>query len=541
MEVKPSRGRITTPSHVEQTDIQSKEKPAMKIPRIAISMLVIMVLAVAPLSAGAAGGPPAFISYPILTHVAEQGLDHGHFVEGPGESGLPSPFAPDYGATAFNASGVSALTLAPGADRNVSNTPDSYEGETSAAATGVYLVGTSNHIYPGNCNASAPSGSFGDCAVAYYTSIDGGATWTRGTISRVWNGTTFGITFDPAIDYDKNGNFYYSFGGAPLSGSYPNSIAVSKSSNGTTWSTPTAVTFNRNRSFDDKYYIAVDRSSGAFANRVYVTWDRNQGNNQILYISYSSNGGTSWSSPIKVNDGTSKFERVIGAYPAVNHSSGVVFDSWHDYAKNIIYVDKSSNGGVSWGTDVAAVTTHAGFGTDISCVGGRSQGPAHALKVGPSGTLYLVYADPVTSGPTSRKFDILLTKSTNNGASWSTPVVLNDDTGASDQFHPTLSVESNGAGGDKVSVTWYDRRDDPNNCLAYVYGTQSTDNGASWAPNVRLTSAQSNFDGNPNGPGDYSSSTPFSSAVWPFFSDHRTSNPETSSGGAYDIYTVPLQ
>jgi Neuraminidase (sialidase) len=160
--------------------------------------------------------------------------------------------------------------------------------------------------------------------------------------------------------------------------------------------------------------------------------------------------------------------------------------------------------------------------------------------VGPSGTLYLVYADPVTSGQNGRGFDILLTKSTNSGASWSAPVVLNNDTGASDQFHPTLSVESNGAGGDKVTVTWYDRRDDPANCLANVYGTVSTDGGATWAANVRLTSAASNFDGNPNGPGDYSSSTPGATDVWPFFSDHRTSNPESASGGRYDVYTAPL-
>jgi hypothetical protein len=124
---------------------------------------------------------------------------------------------------------------------------------------------------------------------------------------------------------------------------------------------------------------------------------------------------------------------------------------------------------------------------------------------------------------------------------WSTPRVLNDDTGSSDQFHPTLSVESNGSGGDKITVTFYDRRDDPSNCLAYVYGTQSTDSGATWSANVRLTDAQSDFDGNPNGPGDYSSSTPFNLAVWPFFCDHRTTNPETSSGGGFDIYTVKVQ
>ena len=64
----------------------------------------------------------------------------------------------------------------------------------------------------------------------------------------------------------------------------------------------------------------------------------------------------------------------------------------------------------------------------------------------------------------------------------------------------------------------------------------SRDGGATWSANVRQTSAPSDFDGNLNGPGDYSSSTPFSSAVWPFFSDHRT-----SGVGAFEIYTVDVK
>jgi hypothetical protein len=488
-------------------------------------------------------GPSQFLTRPILLHVAEPGLDHGHFVFGH-DAAVPAPLAKDFGATPYLGPTFISPAIAAISEIDVSDGSDSYEGETSAAGFGV-MVGTSNHIFPGNCSTAAPQNGFGDCAVMAYTLDGNGNVTNRTTISRTWNGTTFGITFDPAIDFDKNGNYYFSFGGAPLNKNYPNSIGVSKSVDGINWSTPIAVTFNNGKNFDDKYYLAVDRSPSAFANRVYVSWDRNSDNNQILYISYSADSGASWSAPIKVNDGTSKFERVIGAYPAVDHNTGVVYDSWHDYARNIIYVDKSTDGGLTWGSDVAAAATHAGFGTDIGCVGGRAQGPAHALKVGPSGTLYLVYADPVTSGRNSRGFDILFTKSTNGGATWSTPVVLNDDIGLAnntgDQFHPTVSVESNGSGGDQITVSFYDRRDDPNDCLAYVYATQSTDNGATWSANIKVTTVQSNFDGNPNGPGDYSSSAPFSGAVWPFFSDHRPTNPQTSTGGGFDVYTIKLQ
>lgn len=480
-------------------------------------------------------GPPPFVTLPILTHVAEPGLDHGHFVFG-GEAAIPSPLAPDRGSASFNQAASGSLALLTGTDLDVSNTSDAYEGETGAVSNGTLLVGGSNHIYPGQCNAGAATNTFGDCAPLAYVSSSG-ISWGHTALPRTWNGTTFGIGFDPAVDFDKTGTFFFSYGVAPLGSSFPNAIVMVKSTNGINWTQLTPVTFNQTRNFDDKYYLAIDRSNSAFANRIYVSWDRNQGNNQILLISHSSNGGVTWSAPVKVNDGTTKFERVIGAYPAVDQNSGVVYDSWHDYAKDIIFVDKSTNGGDTWGTDVIAARTHTGFGIDIGCVGGRSQSPAHALKVGPSGALYLVYADKVTA----RGFDILLTKSTNGGATWSAPVTLNDDAGAADQFHPTLSVESNGAGGDKVTVTFYDRRDDPANCFAHVFATQSTDSGATWSANVRQTSVSSDFDGNPNGPGDYSSSTPFSLAVWPFFCDHRTSNPQTATAGAFEVYTVKVK
>lgn len=154
-----------------------------------------------------------------------------------------------------------------------------------------------------------------------YTTSDG-STWTTTQMSGTWAGNTFGISFDPALDYDLNGNYYFVFGGAPLSGNYPNSIAVAKATpDGLGWRPPVAVTFNPSKFFDDKYWIAVDRSPSRFQGRVYVSWDRNTATDQILYIVSSSDGGATWSAPVKADDGTSRFERVICATPAVDTSS----------------------------------------------------------------------------------------------------------------------------------------------------------------------------------------------------------------------------
>lgn len=422
----------------------------------------------------------------------------------------------------------SSITV--GSDIDVSNASSSYEGETGAASTIVAstslptLVGGSNHIDSG-CGFTTP------CTVMAYTSTNG-LNWITTQMPATWHGTTFGIAFDPSIEFDSSGNFYYAYGGFSHT-NFLNSIGVSKSTDGYVWNIPIAVTFNNYfGAFDDKFYIAVDRHSSP--NRIYVSWDRNKGTNQILYIAYSNDGGATWSKPIKINDGTTKYERVIDAYPAVDQNTGIIYDSWNDYNKNKIFVDKSINGGKNWGKDIEMATIHItpdSFGTDIGCNGGRSQGPAHHLKVGPSGTLYLVYADAVPN----RGFDILLTRSIDGGLTWSTPITLNDDVGTAHQYHPTLSVEPNDIGGDKLTVTFYDRRDDSNNCLTNVYTTQSIDNGITWSSNIKVTTASSNFDGDPNGPGDYSSSTPSgieSSSVFPFFSDHR--NPD------FEIYTAPI-
>jgi hypothetical protein len=147
-------------------------------------------------------GPPQFLTRPILLHVSDRALDNGHaiFEEGPGESAIPGPLVPNLGTAAYNPAALATLLISAGADRDVSDSADSYEGETGATGTGSILVGASNHIYPGNCVAAAPTGTFGDCAVKAYASTNGGSSFTGTAISRTWGGNTFGITFDPGVD-----------------------------------------------------------------------------------------------------------------------------------------------------------------------------------------------------------------------------------------------------------------------------------------------------------------------------------------------------
>ncbi|HZS39085.1 MAG TPA: sialidase family protein [Polyangia bacterium] len=494
--------------------------------------------------------PPAFVTFPLLSDTDAGDQLGFHVADGKlGASAAVTPSA----ATAIENAIVRAPALPlpqpglqMGVEHDVSAEADSYEGETAAAATPALLVGGSNHLYPGLCSAAAPTGAVGDCGPLAFASRDG-ATFTRTPLTRTFNNHTYFLGFDPSVDYDANGVFYFAYGVADVGAKNlgANGVVAVRSTDGVSWTPLTPITNNpKGPTFDDKFYVAVDRSRSAFAGRVYVAWTRDVVINanafppvldQTIVEAYSADGGRSWSAPIPVNDRPHN-QRVIGAYPAVDQASGVVYVSWHDFlnpTREGLYVDRSTNGGASWSTDVLAVPTHTGFAMDLGCNGTRGQSPAQVLKVGAGGALYLVYADRVAG----RGFDVLFTRSIDGGRTFSPPVRLNDDAGNAHQYHPTLSVAPSPRG-DVLTVSFYDRRDDPNNCLSHLYSTWSLDGGASWARNVRQTTQPSNFKGNQNGPGDYSSSAPFAGAAYPFFADHRASNPSTVKGGGFDVYAV---
>jgi hypothetical protein len=124
------------------------------------------------------------------------------------------------------------------------------------------------------------------------------------------NGHSFLIGFDPSVAVDASGTYHYCYGVSDGSGNGANAIAVASSPNGLNWTPKTPVTFNSGGQFDDKYWIAADSNK---TGTLYVGWDRNKGNNQTLFCAVSTNGGNSWTAPIKVYDGTTKFERVIYA------------------------------------------------------------------------------------------------------------------------------------------------------------------------------------------------------------------------------------
>ncbi len=213
---------------------------------------------------------------------------------------------------------------------------------------------------------------------------------------------------------------------------------------------------------------------------------------------------------------------------------------WQDYARNVIFIDKSTNGGNSWGTDVAVASVGIDF-VDIGCNGGRSMGPAPQMAIAanvssPAGyDIYVVFSNRLP-GP-GHDFDVFIAKSTDGGATWSTPLQVSD-TNAGHQYNPAIAIDSLG----RINVSYLDRRDDPGNCRTHTYLSRSSDGGASFT-DFPITDVDSSFDGNPNGPGDYSGIACLGAGAHPYFSDHRAANTANDNAagtidGGFEIYTA---
>jgi hypothetical protein len=506
-------------------------------------------------------GPPQFVSVPIhapedLPARVEGWLTFAAAKAG-GGGGDPPPAVPVI--PLFSGSSETGTTPVDTIDPTFSSVSP-YQGEPAIAVTPAgALVGGFNSIYPSNCSAALKNCAPG-ATVASISNFNADPpnpdNWRNSRVPL--NGNVLGS--DPSIAVDSADHVYFSY--LVCSGSCSTAnllVATSTSSalldpnNSQPWGTTAfQVTAPKSGVLDDKPWIAADPGK---AGVVYVGWDRNQSFNQILYVTRSTNFGQTWSSPVKVNDRSTVFNlgRVIDAMPVVanDHASsnpslcsGSVYVIWLDYAVKRLYVDKSTDCGAHWnanGKDVAVASVNVTV-KDIGCNGGRGMGPSPYIAVDDLDPqkIYVAYADDKATGS---RMDIYFVFSTDGGKTWSNPnYKLNDDGTTTDQFNPAMSV----AGG-QVHVSWLDRRDDPSNCLARTYSTAGS--APNFSPNYDVSQGKaSDFDGNPNGPGDYTGNASYVDGLTntkygqPLFPTHLPGDipPNDTYGIGFEIYSAQV-
>ncbi|MFN8143833.1 MAG: T9SS type A sorting domain-containing protein [Bacteroidia bacterium] len=100
--------------------------------------------------------------------------------------------------------------------------------------------------------------------------------------------------------------------------------------------------------------VACDKSNGPGRGNIYVTYGRNKSNlyfESDVYFLRSSDGGNTWSSPVKISDGDTGYLQFLPAI-AVDDSSGNIFISYYDtrdYTKlTNVYMTYSADQGITF-------------------------------------------------------------------------------------------------------------------------------------------------------------------------------------------------
>ena len=352
-------------------------------------------------------------------------------------------------------------------------------------------------------------------------SIDGGKSFTGVDLPlpppSTNNGSRFGSA--PGIAFDSNGNAYYSYivvffsSGGAINGS---EMAVAHSTDGgATW---TATYFQQqtgNSQFDDKPMITVDTGS-AHHNRIYVAWDHATGsssstkNGNDIVLSYSDDGGLTFSTPVSVSGPFTGGTGAIGADPYVT-ADGTVHVAWQDDAHGTIDDAASTDGGQTFSAPHVIAPVN-GFAFNVAAQ--ASRGALVYPSCGSSGTaLYCSYmngSDAATS--------VYVAKSIDGGQTWSSTTVP----AGGDQFNQWLAVDpSNGS----VNVAYYDTGTHGATSTRYTLA-RSTDGGSTYSASAIANAPTDESCCSPsvdlgNQYGDYEGLAAYGGIVRPVWTDRR--------------------
>ena len=358
-----------------------------------------------------------------------------------------------------------------------------------------------------------------NASAAYST--DAGQTWSvaEGTAPREYRVSgDVSVTFDSSghallcyIAFDKLGSSQYWARGATRNG-----IFVRRSlDGGKTWEANAATVISHDSTpdipFEDKPYIVADTLSPHPGN-LYIGWTQFTLSASDLLFSRSSDGGQSWSQPIKLNrvPGLPRDDNgALEGFDAVVGPDGTLYAIWDD--RDGIMMAVSRDGGRTFSHDRRIISAGPGyFGiTGVSRSNGfpqiaidpRAQGGKVDSKK--PGKLYVSWSD-YSNGDV----DVFVSSSTNRGKTWSSPVRVNSDPlhNGNDQFFQWMAVDpQTGA----VNLIFYDRRG--NNQDTTITLARSTDGGSTFSNYAWDTDA---FDANGDFLGDYLALTAFGDKVF---------------------------
>jgi hypothetical protein len=393
---------------------------------------------------------------------------------------------------------VTALLVGAGsAGAAVPLTPVSIDPFTNATSQHATEVEPDTFAFGSTVVATYQVGRFfngGASDIGFARSTDGGATWG---VSSFLPGLTFNAgpfadpnspferVSDPSVAYDARHDTWM-ISSIPL---LPNldvpTIFVNLSTNGgATFGNPVQIPPPAKKVNLDKNWTACDNHpSSPFYGHCYTEFD-NFGEGDLEYMSTSSDGGRTWSTPVSPAGNP----KGLGGQPVVQPNGTVIvpFES----LKGTIGAFRSTDGGATWSKEfrVSRISFHPN-------AGGLRTSPLPTAEIDAGGKAYVAWED-CRFEPKCAANDIVFSTST-DGVSWSAvsriPI---DPVGIGvDHFIPGLAVNPTTSGADAdLALTYYyypNTACTPATCELDVGFISSPDSGASWSEPTMLAGPMS--------------------------------------------------
>ena len=372
-------------------------------------------------------------------------------------------------------------------------------------------------------------------------STDGGVTWTRLDASPSVGSYPFCLmqgnsnVTQGLLAFGRNHTLYYALDGWDTQdGDSNGSVFVGRSSDfGSTWAT-TMVRDNRAQTNPKEYDrpisgLTVDRRNGK-DDVVAVGWRLNpvglDAPNEapiLPLVAVSTDGGKTFGAAVNLAAGAfenAKFRSDAlksatpttlapgattttvpagsrraqpdqpanfgGSNPTVTvDAKGALYAAWVSTYANLspspqygYFLSKSTDQGKTW-----SVTQIAPFIPD-NTNGYNSLHLVWSPAGGSDGSLNFIY-EGSDRPKIANLVEVFLRRSTDGGKTWSDAKLLSDNDPAKMTYagDPNIAVAPNG----RLDATWWDTRNDPGLAANDVYYSSSTDGGATWSKNIRVT------------------------------------------------------
>ncbi len=264
--------------------------------------------------------------------------------------------------------------------------------------------------------------------------------------------------------------------------------------------------------------IRVDRGTSTFPDKpmftsrdtlLCCTYTDFTGGTHYIRFCYSYDQGFTWNTgDINVSNTDGQ-----GSCPAIG-PNGELYAVWGQPASWVpttIWFNRSFDDGATWDTprQIAALSVSSHLPS------WRANHTFPAMTVDTAGKIYVT----VQNGMQGTGWDVMVMSSVDAGSTWSTPVMVNDDSVAnSDQFCSWITLDHL----QRPHVFWYDSRNYYPTNSGDVYYTWSDDGGVTWAPNERVNDATPCYTNSTRSQmGDYQQIDCDSNYVYCEWSDHR--------------------